>query len=44
MHDPREQHLAAIKRILRHVKGMLSYGLQLHSSSPDSMITYTDAD
>jgi histone deacetylase 1/2 len=44
MHDLRKQHLAAIKRILRYVKGMLSHGLQLHSSSPTSMVTYTDAD
>jgi hypothetical protein len=44
MHDPREQHLAAIKRILRYVKGMLSHGLQFHSSSPASMVTYTDTD
>jgi histone deacetylase 1/2 len=42
MHDPREQHLVAIKRILRYVKGTLSHGLQLHSSSPASMVTYTD--
>jgi hypothetical protein len=27
MHDPREQLLAAIKRILRYVKGTLSHGL-----------------
>jgi hypothetical protein len=27
MHYPREQYLAAIKRILRYVKGTLSYGL-----------------
>jgi hypothetical protein len=44
MHNPREQHLAAIKRILRYIKGMLSHVLQLHSSSPASMVTYTDAD
>jgi histone deacetylase 1/2 len=44
MHDPRKQHLAAIKRILHYVKGTLSHGLQLHSSSPASMVTYTDAD
>jgi hypothetical protein len=44
MHDPREQHLAAIKHILRYIKGTLSHGLQLHSSSPASMVTYTDAD
>ncbi|GKB99360.1 ribonuclease H-like domain-containing protein [Tanacetum coccineum] len=28
MHDPREQHLAALKRILRYVWGTLDYGLQ----------------
>jgi hypothetical protein len=44
MHDPREQHLVAIKRILRYVKGTLSHGLQLHSSLPASMVTYTDVD
>jgi hypothetical protein len=27
MHDPREQHLVAIKRILCYVKGTLSHGL-----------------
>jgi hypothetical protein len=44
MHDLREQHLAAIKRILRYIKGTLSHGLQLHLSSLVSMVTYTDAD
>jgi hypothetical protein len=44
MHDMHKQHLAAIKRILRYVKGTLSHGLQLHSSSLASMVTYTDAD
>jgi hypothetical protein len=44
MNDPRKQHLASIKRILRYVKGTMSHGLQLHLSSPDSMVTYTDAD
>jgi histone deacetylase 1/2 len=44
MHDPRKQHLAAIKRIFRYIKGTLSHGLQLHSSSPASMVIYTDAD
>jgi histone deacetylase 1/2 len=43
MHDPREQHLVAIKHILRYVKGTLSHGLHLHSSSPASMVTYMDA-
>jgi hypothetical protein len=44
MHDLREHHLAAIKRILRYVKGTMSHRFQLHSSSPASMVTYTDAD
>jgi hypothetical protein len=44
MHNPCELHLAAIKCIMRYVKGTLSHGLQLHSSSPASMVTYTDAD
>jgi hypothetical protein len=44
MHGPREQHLAAIKRILRYVKGTMSHELQLHSSSLPSMVTYTDTD
>jgi hypothetical protein len=26
MHDPREQHLAAIKHILRYIKGTMSHG------------------
>ncbi|GKG07070.1 hypothetical protein Tco_0330039, partial [Tanacetum coccineum] len=33
MHDPREPHLLALKRILRYVRGTLDYGLQLFSSS-----------
>ncbi|GJU14301.1 ribonuclease H-like domain-containing protein [Tanacetum coccineum] len=27
MHDPREPHLAALKRILRYVQGTLDFGL-----------------
>ncbi|GJX30178.1 ribonuclease H-like domain-containing protein [Tanacetum coccineum] len=38
MHDPREPHLSALKRVLRYVSGTLSYGLQLYSS------TTSDAD
>jgi hypothetical protein len=44
MHDPREQHLAAIKLILHNVKGTLSHRLRLYFSSPAYMVTYTDAD
>ncbi|WVZ52387.1 hypothetical protein U9M48_003451 [Paspalum notatum var. saurae] len=34
MHDPREPHLALIKRILLYVKGTLSTGLHIGTSSP----------
>ncbi|GJU72942.1 ribonuclease H-like domain-containing protein [Tanacetum coccineum] len=44
MHDPREPHFSALKRILRYVQGTLDYGLQLFSSTTDSLIAYTDAD
>jgi hypothetical protein len=44
MHDPRESHLALIKRILRYVKGTLSEGLHLGSGSIDSLTAYSDAD
>ncbi|GJT98899.1 ribonuclease H-like domain-containing protein [Tanacetum coccineum] len=33
MHDPREPHFSALKRVLRYVRGTLDYGLQLFSSS-----------
>ncbi|GJU28662.1 ribonuclease H-like domain-containing protein [Tanacetum coccineum] len=44
MHDPREPHFSALKRILRYVQGTLDYGLQLFSSTTDSLIAYSDAD
>ncbi|GJR26476.1 ribonuclease H-like domain-containing protein [Tanacetum coccineum] len=44
MHDPREPHLAALKRILRYVQGTLDLGLHLYASSTTSMVGYTDAD
>ena len=34
MHDPRESHLAALKRLLRYVRGTVDLGLVLHRSSP----------
>ncbi|GJR65702.1 ribonuclease H-like domain-containing protein [Tanacetum coccineum] len=33
MHDPRDPHFTALKRILRYVRGTLDYGLQLHVTS-----------
>jgi hypothetical protein len=44
MHDPREPHLAALKRILRYVRGTLHLGLLLRPSSSTDLIVYTDAD
>ncbi|GJW38691.1 ribonuclease H-like domain-containing protein [Tanacetum coccineum] len=44
MHDPREPHLAALKRILRYVQGTLEFGLQLYASSETSLVAYSDVD
>ncbi|GJZ41595.1 ribonuclease H-like domain-containing protein [Tanacetum coccineum] len=44
MHDSREPHLYALKRILRYVQGTLNYGLQLFSSSTTDLVAYSDAD
>ncbi|GKD24717.1 ribonuclease H-like domain-containing protein [Tanacetum coccineum] len=44
MHDPREHHLSALKRILRYVKGTMHYGLQLFSLSTTDLVAYSDAD
>jgi hypothetical protein len=44
MHDPREPHLAALKRILRYLQGTMSLGLTMHRSSPTELVVYTDAD
>ncbi|GKA87930.1 ribonuclease H-like domain-containing protein [Tanacetum coccineum] len=44
MHDPREPHFSALKRILRYVQGTLDYGLQLFSSSTTDLVAYSDAD
>ncbi|GJZ10142.1 ribonuclease H-like domain-containing protein [Tanacetum coccineum] len=44
MHDPREPHFSALKRILRYIRGTLDYGLQLFSSSTSYLVAYLDAD
>ncbi|GKB85402.1 ribonuclease H-like domain-containing protein [Tanacetum coccineum] len=43
MHDPREPHLSALKRILRYIQGILNYGLQLFSSCTTDLVAYSDA-
>nr|GFA91704.1 ribonuclease H-like domain-containing protein [Tanacetum cinerariifolium] len=44
MHDPREPHFSSLKWILWYVQGTLDYGLQLFSSTTDSLIAYLNAD
>jgi hypothetical protein len=45
MHDPREPHLTALKRLLRYLRGTVGYGLLLYRrSSSTEMVAYTDAD
>lgn len=38
MHDPREPHFTALKRILRYVRGTIAYGFQLYSSPSRSLV------
>src|SRR6185369_7308385 len=44
MHDPRESHLAALKRLLCYVRGTVGFGLVLHCSPTSELVVYTDAD
>ena len=40
MHDPREAHLTAVKRILRYLHGTVDYGLQLQPSGSRDLLVY----
>ena len=45
MHDPREPHLTALKRILRYLRGTVNFSLLLHRRSASTeLVVYTDAD
>ncbi|GJU31512.1 ribonuclease H-like domain-containing protein [Tanacetum coccineum] len=44
MHDPRKPHFAALKRILRYVRGTVDFGLHLYASATTSLVGYTDVD
>ena len=44
MHDPREPHLHALKRILCYPRGTIDHGIQLHVSPSRDFIAYSDAD
>ncbi|GKA37211.1 ribonuclease H-like domain-containing protein, partial [Tanacetum coccineum] len=41
LHEP---HFAALKRILRYVRGTVDFGLKLYVSATTSLVGYTDAD
>jgi hypothetical protein len=43
MHDPREPHLTAMKRILRYLQGTPDYGILLRCSSSSDLVVYMDA-
>ncbi|XP_021749057.1 uncharacterized protein LOC110714815 [Chenopodium quinoa] len=44
MHDPRELHFNALKRIIRYIRGTMDHGLHLYRSAPTILVSYTDAD
>ncbi|WVZ81301.1 LOW QUALITY PROTEIN: hypothetical protein U9M48_028692 [Paspalum notatum var. saurae] len=44
MHAPRTSHYQLLKRILRYVKGTISYGLHISWSSNHELLAYSDAD
>jgi hypothetical protein len=44
MHDPRELHISAIKRLLRYLRGTLDFRLLLRRFSATELRVYTDAD
>ena len=44
MHDLRESHLAAVKRLLCYIRGTVGFGLVLHRSPTSELVVYTDAD
>nr|GFB12385.1 ribonuclease H-like domain-containing protein [Tanacetum cinerariifolium] len=44
VHDPRDSHFTALKRILRYVRGTLDHGHQPHVSFASQLTVFTDAD
>ncbi|XP_050895443.1 secreted RxLR effector protein 161-like [Lathyrus oleraceus] len=42
--DPRESHLATIKRIFRYLRGMINLGLCYRKSKDYKLVDYCDAD
>jgi len=44
MHAPTNSHWAAVKRIVRYLKGMTSYGFHITRGSSFALHGFTDAD
>ena len=44
MHDPKDEHMHALKRILCYIQGTIDHGLHLYPSSTSTLVSYTDAD
>ena len=44
MHDPRVPHLAALKRILRYIRGTFRLGLLIRPSAQFDQVVYSNAD
>ncbi|XP_055808321.1 uncharacterized mitochondrial protein AtMg00810-like [Solanum dulcamara] len=44
MHDPWDEHMNALKRIMRYLQGTLDYGLHLYPSSTTTFVSYNDVD
>ncbi|KAK4352469.1 hypothetical protein RND71_027987 [Anisodus tanguticus] len=43
MHDPRVEHIHALKRIIRYIQGTLDYGLYLYPFFVSTLVSYTYA-
>jgi hypothetical protein len=44
MHNPRDTHWSAVKRILRYLKHSITHGLVIRRSSSSQLTAYSDAD
>ncbi|XP_055826233.1 uncharacterized mitochondrial protein AtMg00810-like [Solanum dulcamara] len=44
MNAPTNEHMRALKHIIRYLQGTLTHGLYLYKSSVNRLISYTDAD
>ncbi|XP_019157171.1 PREDICTED: uncharacterized protein LOC109153762 [Ipomoea nil] len=44
MHSPTDEHWGLVKRVMRYVKGTLSYGLRISPSASSNIHSYSDSD